>query len=173
MRNKKRWAWVILLAGVLLATTILPAAAKTTTTYVTGYCLFVEGPHATDVRVWYPGQNGIHMRTDILAVDCNYTDDRLDGVYLAEINWAVKAYSEPFFYFVGHDQGKLSLTAANGDLLWDGLRNSFFDELGGFSGTNIVHGHGIYAGLKATMDMWGNLQDPGFFIAGTIIDPGN
>jgi hypothetical protein len=159
----------ILLAIVLLLVSGLPASAKTTSTPFTGSCSFLAEPPSPDVKMWQTGQNELHLRNEIQAMNCQFSDPRLDGVYLAVINWDVKEYSDPFYYILGHDYGQMSLAEENGDLLWEGIRNTFYTGPWAFSGQVVWHGRGAYAGLKVMADIWGDFTTgPNVQLSGNI-----
>jgi hypothetical protein len=159
----------LLLAVVLLLVSGLPASAKTTNTPFTGSCSLLPEPPSPDVKLWWTGQNELHVRNEIQAMDCHFSDLRLNGVYMAVINWDVKAYSAPFFYILGHDYGPMSLADENGNLLWEGIRNTFYTGPWAFSGQVVWQGRGAYTGLKVMADVSGDFtKEPGIKLSGNI-----
>jgi hypothetical protein len=171
MTTRQRFFGVMLLMIAMLLVTVLPASAATSRTPFTGRCGFLEEPPSPDVRLWYPDQNVIQMRNELQSLSCDFSDDRLDGIYTFEINWDAKYYTDPFWYIIGHDYGKVTMFDQNGNLLWEGNRNTFYTGIWVFDGQVVLHGRGIYAGLMVKADIFGDFKvDHAPYLSGEIYE---
>jgi hypothetical protein len=158
---------IVLTIGLLVSA--LPPTASATSTPFNGSCEFFEELPSPDLAEWWTNQNELHIRDEIQTFMCDFSDDRLDGVYRMVINWDVRAYYDPFFYVIGRDYGLMTLADENGDLLWEGLREYDYTPPRTFMGKVVLHGRGPYAGLTAKMDVWGDFWiSPIVQLAGNI-----
>lgn len=156
---------VLLFLFVLLLTT-LPPTVSATSTHFKGLCEYLEDLSSPDLVEWWTDPNEHHIRNQVQAFRCDFSDDRLDGVYQIVVNWDVSAYYDPFYYVIGRDYGQMTLIDEDGSLLWEGFREYSYSPPRAFRGKMDLQGRGDYAGLTAIADVWGD------FLAGPIIQMG-
>jgi len=171
MKRMRRFG-VMALVMLLALVSVVPASAGNKT-QITGDCYFLEEPDSPDVRLWYTSDNMLHIRDEIQAFHCNFSDPRLGELIHGEINWDVQEYTDPMWYVVGHDYGRMTWMDADGNVLWEGFRNTFDEPIWIAHGTFVMTGRGANTGMviKGTVDFDGSREFP-LHLEGELSGPG-
>jgi hypothetical protein len=171
--NMNKRYFVITITVLMLFVSVFSVSAKTSQTAFLGTCAFLDEPEQPDnYREWYTDGNLWHQRNGSQVMYCEFSDDRLPNYVWLDVNWDVR-FLESFPFLVGHDYGGLKLKDGyDGEVLWEGNYNGFFNEDGYSERLVILKGVGVNSGLKIKATANTDFTFSIVQFPGVLIDPG-
>ena len=176
MKLTKRSVILVMLTAVLLLVSAFPAAAQAQKIAFTGKCeLLAFAPWGIDpdpnYRYWVTRDETMdHWRNQVILFYCDYTDDRLNGYFVASDNWNMFSNEHSAFEARTFTSGYVSDELGNDLGLWNESGVGWQISEDNFGVKMIFRGKGIYQGMQAKMVWTGDY--PWYYIQGELLVPG-